>query len=133
MVNRHCDPPAAEKQAGGDLGDIIASLHSAFQQAGVFLLMTFEQFKQSLFQSSPPSAISEHLKALWYDARGDWEKSHNIIQDIGDANAARIHAYLHRKEGDIGNADYWYNRAGKKRPAVTLEEEWEIITMEIIK
>jgi len=108
-------------------------IHSSFQQAGVFLLMTFEQFNQSLSQSSAPSAISEHLKALWYDAKGDWEKSHQMIQDIDDANAEWIHAYLHRKEGDIGNADYWYRRAGKKRPAVTLEQEWEIIAREIIK
>ena len=109
------------------------SIHSPFQQADVFLLMTFEQFNQSLTQPSPPSAISEHLKALWYDAKGNWEKSHQIIQDIDDVNAAWIHAYLHRKESDIGNADYWYRRVGKKRPSVTLEEEWEIITREIIK
>lgn len=95
--------------------------------------MTFEHFNQSLSQSSPPSAISEHAKALWYDAKGNWEKSHQIIQDIEDANAAWVHAYLHRKEGDIGNADYWYRRAGKKRPAVTLEEEWDIIAKELIK
>jgi len=95
--------------------------------------MTFEKFQQSLSQPSPPSAISEHLKALWYDSKGDWEQSHNIIQDIGDADAAWIHAYLHRKEGDIGNADYWYRRAGKKRPAVSLEEEWEIIVKKMIE
>ena len=94
--------------------------------------MTFEQFQQSLSQPSPPSAISEHLKALWYDSKEDWEQSHNIIQDIGDTDAARIHAYLHRKEGDIGNADYWYRRAGKKRPAITLEEEWKVIVMELL-
>ena len=95
--------------------------------------MTFEQFQQSRSQPSPPSAISEHLKALWYDGKGDWEQSHNIIQDIGDADAAWIHAYLHRKEGDVGNADYWYRRAGKKRPAVSLEEEWETIAKKIIE
>ena len=94
--------------------------------------MTFEQFQQSLSQPSPPSAISEHLKALWYDSKEDWEQSHNIIQDIGDTDAAWIHAYLHRKEGDIGNADYWYRRAGKKRPAITLEEEWKVIVMELL-
>ena len=95
--------------------------------------MKFEEYKQSLTLSSAPSTISEHLKALWYDAKGNWEQSHNIIQDIGDANASWIHAYLHRKEGDIGNADYWYHRAGKKRPAVSLEEEWETIAKKIIE
>ena len=94
--------------------------------------MTFDQFRQSLSQSSPPPSISAHLEALWYDAKGDWEGSHNIIQDIGDANASWIHAYLHRKEGDIGNADYWYRRAGKKRPAATLEEEWRVIVRELL-
>ena len=94
--------------------------------------MTFDQFRQSLSQSSPPPSISAHLKALWNDAKGDWEGSHNIIQDIGDANAAWIHAYLHRKEGDIGNADYWYRRAGRKRPAISLEEEWKVIVSELL-
>ena len=94
--------------------------------------MTFEQFQQSLSQSSPPSAISRHLESLWYDAKGDWEQSHNIIQDINDRNASWIHAYLHRKEGDLWNADYWYNRAGKKRPSITLDEEWEGIVRQIV-
>ena len=94
--------------------------------------MTFEQFKQSLTLASPPSQLSDHLKALWYDAKADWEQSHNIIQDIENADAAWIHAYLHRKEGDIGNADYWYRRAGKKRPPVSLEQEWENIVVALI-
>ena len=56
-----------------------------------------------------------------------WQKAHELIQDIEDKSAAWIHAYLHRKEGDIWNADYWYNRAGKKRPSLTLQEEWKDI------
>ena len=95
--------------------------------------MTFEQFQQSVSQSSPPSDISKHLESLWYDAKGDWEKSHNIIQDLSDSNSSWIHAYLHRKEGDIWNADYWYNRAGKTRPAITLDEEWEEIAKKMIR
>ena len=75
----------------------------------------------------PPSGISVYAEALWYDAKGAWEKAHTLIQDLPDRNAAWIHAYLHRKEGDIWNADYWYNRAGKKRPDLTLNEEWEQI------
>ena len=89
--------------------------------------MNYEQYKQSLSDSSAPFDISDHLKALWYDVKGDWNKSHEIIQDIEDKTAAWIHAYLHRKEGDIGNADYWYRRAGKSRPDKTLEEEWKNI------
>ena len=98
----------------------------------ILVAMTFEQFQQSLSKSSPPSTISKHLESLWYDGKGDWEQSHNIIQDINDSKASWIHAYLHRKEGDIWNADYWYNQAGKKRPATSLEEEWEEIVRKII-
>ena len=95
--------------------------------------MTFDQFKQSLSKSSPPSDISKYLESLWYDAKGNWEQSHTIIQDINDNTASWIHAYLHRKEGDIWNADYWYNRAGKTRPAITLEAEWEDIVKQMIR
>jgi len=89
--------------------------------------MKFEEFQKSLGASSPPANLSGYLQSLWYDAKGDWNRSHEIIQDIEDKTAAWIHAYLHRKEGDIGNADYWYRRAGKSRPDKTLEEEWENI------
>jgi len=89
--------------------------------------MKFEEFQKSLGASSPPANLSAYLQSLWYDAKGDWNRSHEIIQDIEDKTAAWIHAYLHRKEGDIGNADYWYRRAGKSRPDKTLEEEWENI------
>lgn len=93
--------------------------------------MDFKQFQESLSLPTAPSQVSDHLRALWYDAKGDWEQSHNIIQDIQDTDAAWIHAYLHRKEGDTGNADYWYSRAGKKRPSVSLQQEWEIIAREL--
>ncbi|HKZ66694.1 MAG TPA: hypothetical protein VJ111_10080 [Chitinophagaceae bacterium] len=94
--------------------------------------MNFDQFQESLSQPTPPSELPVHLKALWHDAKGDWQQSHTIIQDINDSNAAWIHAYLHRKEGDIWNADYWYSKAGKKRPSVSLQQEWEMITNELI-
>lgn len=94
--------------------------------------MTFAQFNKSIAGESPPDSVSDYLKALWHDAKGDWDKAHKIIQDIEDKTAAWIHAYLHRKEGDIWNADYWYSRAGKKRPSVALEKEWEELVKEII-
>lgn len=89
--------------------------------------MTSEQFNQSLLLKDPPANLSMHLKALWFDAKGDWENSHNIIQATDDPVASWIHAYLHRKEGDISNAGYWYHRAGKKMPDLTLHEEWKLI------
>ena len=94
--------------------------------------MDLSFFKESLSGNEPASKTSVYLKALWYDAKTDWNKAHTLIQDIEDKNAAWIHAYLHRKEGDIGNADYWYRRAGKTRPAVSLEKEWEEIVTALL-
>ena len=87
--------------------------------------MELTAFKEGLSGSQPPAGISVYLKALWFDARGDWDAAHRLIQDVEDKDAAWIHAYLHRKEGDIANADYWYRRAARQRPAVSLAEEWE--------
>jgi len=87
--------------------------------------MKFEEFQKSLDALSPPDNLSGYLQSLWYDAKGNWNRSHEIIQNLEDRTAAWIHAYLHRKEGDIGNADYWYRRAGKSRPDKTLEDEWK--------
>jgi len=86
--------------------------------------MTIEQFKSSLGKGIPPG-LSVYLESLWHDGNGDWEKSHTVIQDVEDKNAAWIHSYLHRKEGDIWNADYWYRRAGKTRPSDSLQHEWD--------
>jgi hypothetical protein len=94
--------------------------------------MTFEVFQNSLTAPAVPDNLSAYLESLWYDAKGDWTRAHSIIQDIEDNNAAWIHAYLHRKEGDVGNADYWYRRAGKKRPSVKFEEEWESIVKALL-
>lgn len=89
--------------------------------------MRFAEFAESLQQDLAPEGISGHLLALWYDGKGNWHQAHGLVQDIADDNAAWIHAYLHRKEGDNGNADYWYARAGKKRPSLSLDEEWKVI------
>lgn len=99
------------------------------RQIGYFYKMDLVSFVASLNTDTPPEDISVYLLALWYDAKGDWEKSHTTIQHVDTKNAEWIHAYLHRKEGDIFNADYWYRRAGKKRPSVTLKQEWnELVT-----
>jgi hypothetical protein len=94
--------------------------------------MFFSEFQQSLSLAEPPNAFSPHLKSLWYDRNDDWEKAHAMVQDLADKTAAWIHAYLHRKEGDIGNADYWYNRADRNRPALSLGEEWESLVKELL-
>jgi hypothetical protein len=78
-------------------------------------------------EAEPPPGLSGPLRALWWDARGDWDRAHAAAQDGEDADSAWVHAYLHRKEGDLANADYWYRRAGRNRPAETLEAEWAAI------
>lgn len=87
--------------------------------------MNLQEFKESLSGNGPPPDCSIYLEALWYDAKGDWDKAHKLIQDLGDKKASWIHAYLHRKEGDTSNADYWYSLAGKKSASGLLEKEWE--------
>ena len=94
--------------------------------------MQFEQFNKSIETGNPPATLNHYALSLWYDARGDWEAAHTIIQDLQDTTAAWIHAYLHRKEGDVGNAGYWYRRAGKKMPAYPLEKEWEEIVRDVL-
>ncbi len=87
--------------------------------------MDITLFKASLKQVEPPQGISVYLTALWYDANGYWEKAHTLVQDVPGRDAALIHAYLHRKEGDEGNAGYWYHRAGVKHPGISLDKEWQ--------
>ena len=94
--------------------------------------MNLHEFKQSLHIPNCPTDASLYLKALWYDAKGNWEKAHELIQDLPDKTASWIHAYLHRKEGDSWNADYWYSKAGRKRPSVSVEVEWEHIVTELL-
>jgi hypothetical protein len=89
--------------------------------------MTFDDFKVTLSGTTPPSTLSPVLQALWYDGKGDWEKAHGIAQEANSVQHSWIHAYLHRKEGDNWNANYWYTRAGKQMPEQSLEEEWEAI------
>ena len=67
------------------------------------------------------------IKALEIDAQGDWDTAHRIVQKYNSIDACWIHAYLHRKEGDLGNAGYWYSRAHRTMPSHTLEEEWQEI------
>jgi hypothetical protein len=95
--------------------------------------MDLQTFNESLVMNNLPQDASVYLKSLWYDAKDDWDKAHEIIQDVKDNNASWIHAYLHRKEGDIFNADYWYAKAGRKRPNASLEEEWELLVLTFLE
>jgi hypothetical protein len=94
--------------------------------------MTFDEFRASLSAPSPPAKLRPALVALWHDARGDWETAHQVAQDVEDESGAWVHAYLHRKEGDLGNAAYWYRRAQKPETRVPLEREWEQIARTLL-
>jgi hypothetical protein len=95
--------------------------------------MTYDQFTGSLTQSTPPDGISDLLEALWHDAKNDWETAHNIAQSREGTRAYdRLHAYLHRVEGDTFNAGYWYRRAGAEVFKGSLKEEWEHLVQSLL-
>lgn len=87
--------------------------------------MTISEFKEQLDLKDTPGNLSVYLKALWFDAKGDWRRAHDLVDQLPGEDAAYVHAYLHRKEGDQSNADYWYRRSGRSRSQVSLENEWE--------
>lgn len=95
--------------------------------------MNLEEFKSTLSDNAPPAGISATLLALWYDGKDDWQQAHLIAQDLPTKEGSWVHAYLHRKEGDAGNANYWYNRAGQWMPDYSLETEWEEIVKTLLR
>lgn len=94
--------------------------------------MTFDEFRASLKAPVPPIDLLPALLALWHDGRGDWDEAHRVAQDVHDTTGARVHAYLHRKEGDEYNAAYWYRRAGAAVFTGTLEDEWQTVARELL-
>lgn len=90
--------------------------------------MNLTEFRKSLESEQAPSGLTLALDALWWDAKGNWTKAHESAQSDEGAECAWVHAYLHRKEGDLPNAGYWYSRAGKPQSRALLAEEWEDIT-----
>lgn len=89
--------------------------------------MTLSEFMASLDAETPPARLGDELRALWWAARSDWNRAHDIVQNGHGRSAAWVHAYLHRVEGDLGNAGYWYARAGKPAASGALDEEWMVI------
>ena len=90
-------------------------------------MVTPDDFKSSLADAAPSSALGSPLAALWWAAKGSWDQAHKIVQDESSKDAAWVHAYLHRVEGDLGNAGYWYRQAGQPVAKDTLEAEWDRI------
>jgi hypothetical protein len=94
--------------------------------------MNLKEFQASLADNRPPTELSHALAGLWWDAKGDWAKAHESAQQDEGPAGAWVHAYLHRKEGDVSNAAYWYRRAGKPAARGSLQQEWNEITASLL-
>jgi hypothetical protein len=94
-------------------------------------MMTFADFKGSIAATQPPTPVPP-LEALWWAAKGDWDKAHNIVMNDEGREAAWVHAYLHRVEGDLPNAQYWYRAAGRPVASGALDAEWAAIAAELL-
>lgn len=95
--------------------------------------MTPGEFRRTTASADPPAGLPKPLLALWHAGAGNWDAAHQIAQDIDDATGAWIHAYLHRQEGDLSNAGYWYRRARKPECRDSLELEWEEIAKALLE
>ena len=91
-----------------------------------------EEFRRSLSDAAPPADAELAVQALWWAGKDDWDKAHRIVMDNAGADCAWVHAYLHRAEGDLGNAGYWYRQAGRKPATGELAAEWEAITTALL-
>ena len=94
--------------------------------------MDLTQFRATVTQPAPPDGMSLALQTLWWDAKGDWDRAHSCAQEDEGKTGSAVHAYLHRKEGDLRNAGGWYSRAGRDMPAVSLDEEWGALAEEML-
>lgn len=93
--------------------------------------MKLEEFKQQSLEQIKSYPLA--LQALWHDYQGDWNKSHKLIDRESDRDCAWVHAYLHRVEGDLSNARYWYRRSGKPESKLSLNEERQQITQALLE
>ena len=85
------------------------------------------ELSASLSNAAPAPDLAPPIAALWWAAKGNWDAAHKIVQDESDAHSAWVHAYLHRVEGDLSNAGYWYRQAGQAVAKDSLDNEWERI------
>ena len=96
--------------------------------------MNTEAFRTTLDQPAPPAEADLALQALWWAGKGEWDRAHACAQqDEGNPRCDLVHAHLHRVEGDPANASYWYRRAGRDLPTVSLPQEWTAIAGELLR
>jgi len=94
--------------------------------------MNLDDFRQSLTAAKPPTELTFALVGLWWDSKGDWTRAHESAQEDTGPEGSWVHAYLHRKEGDRGNAAYWYGRTGKAFCRRPLDAEWLSIVRDLL-
>ncbi|RXS96618.1 hypothetical protein [Silvibacterium dinghuense] len=94
--------------------------------------MSLETLRAALREAHPPVGLTPLVEAMWWEAKGDWTRAHEIAQAIDSRDAAWVHAYLHRREGDEGNAGYWYRQAGRRAAHIPMDDEWREITEELL-
>lgn len=94
--------------------------------------MTLNEFRASVAAPAPPAGMNHALQTLWWDAKGDWNRAHECAQQDHERTGSSVHAYLHRKEGDMRNAAGWYSRAGRTPPEISLDAEWEELARELL-
>lgn len=94
--------------------------------------MDFAAFRKSLAEAAPPTGLSAAAQGLWWQGKGDWQEAHRAAQQQADAEGAWVHAHLHRVEGDLSNARFWYARAGRPASTAPFEEEWEEIAKTLL-
>ncbi|HUN39748.1 MAG TPA: hypothetical protein VMU81_05620 [Acetobacteraceae bacterium] len=96
------------------------------------MIMTLDEFRSSVAEPAPPTGMTYALQTLWWDAKGDWNRAHACAQQDHERTGSSVHAYLHRKEGDMRNAAGWYSRAGRTPPETSLDAEWEQLARELL-
>jgi hypothetical protein len=94
--------------------------------------MRLDDFRASLAKSDPPTGLAPTLAALWWAGKQDWDKAHGIVMDEGGEDSAWVHADLHRREGDLDNARYWYRQAQRPVATMPLDAEWEAIVQVLL-
>ena len=94
--------------------------------------MDLEAFRASLSGAAPPAGLGGALDALWYEAKGDWDRAHRLAQGESGAAGAWVHAYLHRVEGDAANAAYWYRQAGRPVAQAPVKDEWAQVVQALL-
>jgi hypothetical protein len=96
-------------------------------------MTTIDGFRDSVSAAAPPADVGPALQALWWLRKGEWSRAHEVCQGHeGDRDCDWVHAHLHREEGDLSNAGYWYRHAGKPVATCSLQEEWEQVTTALL-